>query len=62
VIVAALALAVELAVSVSTLVVVVGLVPKDAVTPAGRPETARVTLPVYPPVSRTLMVAVAVLL
>jgi hypothetical protein len=37
-----------LAFSVSTLVPVVGLVPNDAVTPLGRPEAARVTLPVNP--------------
>jgi hypothetical protein len=37
-----------LAVSVSTLVVVVGLVPNVAVTPLGRPDAARVTLPVNP--------------
>jgi hypothetical protein len=41
--------AVALAVSVKTLVEVVGLVPKLAVTPAGRPEAERVTLPVKPP-------------
>ena len=41
--------AVLLAVSVSTLVPLVGLVPHDAVTPLGRPDvTARVTLPVNP--------------
>src|SRR5262249_25168711 len=38
--------AVLLAVRVRTLVDVVGLVPKLAVTPAGRPEAERVTLPV----------------
>jgi hypothetical protein len=41
--------AVELAVKVTTLVEVVGLVPKAAVTPAGRPEADKVTLPVNPP-------------
>jgi hypothetical protein len=41
--------AVLLAVSVSTLVPVVGLVANDAVTPLGRPEAARLTLPVNPP-------------
>jgi hypothetical protein len=41
--------AVLLAVSVSTLVPLVGFVPHDAVTPLGRPEvTARLTLPVNP--------------
>jgi hypothetical protein len=37
-----------LAVSVSMLVPVVGLGKKDAVTPLGRPEDDRVTLPVNP--------------
>ena len=40
--------AVELAVSVRTLVDVVGFVPKLAVTPEGSPETERVTDPVNP--------------
>lgn len=53
--------AVALAVKVSTLVPVVGLVPNAAVTPPGRPDAARVTLPVNPPVSVTVMVSVAVL-
>ena len=48
--------AVELAVNVATLVDVVGLVPKLAVTPAGRPEADRVTLPVKPPEGVTVMV------
>ena len=48
--------AVALAVSVSTLVPVVGLVPKAAVTPAGRPEALSVTDPVKPPVGVTVMV------
>lgn len=52
--------AVELAVRVSTLVPVVGFVPKAAVTPLGRPEAARVTLPVNPPASVTVMVLVPV--
>lgn len=52
--------AVALAVSVSTLVPVVGFVPKEAVTPLGRPVAARVTLPVNPPVSVTVIVSVAV--
>src|SRR5439155_215805 len=50
--------AVALAVNVRTLVEVVGLVPKAAVTPAGRPEAERVTLPVKPPVGFTVMVLV----
>jgi len=48
--------AVELAVNVATLVDVVGFVPKVAVTPAGRPEADRVTLPVKPPEGVTVMV------
>jgi hypothetical protein len=39
------AAAVPLAVSVSTLLLVAGFVPKLAVTPAGNPDAARVTLP-----------------
>jgi hypothetical protein len=50
--------AVLLAVSVSTLVPVVGFVPNAAVTPLGRPDAARVTLPVNPPTSVTVMVLV----
>ena len=53
--------AVLLAVSVSTLVLVAGLVPNAAVTPLGRPEAASVTEPVNPPTSVTVMVSVAVL-
>lgn len=46
------------AVSVSTLAPVVGLVPHDAVTPLGSVlVTARVTLPVNPPASVTEIVA-----
>lgn len=48
--------AVLLAVSVNTLVEVVGLVPKVAVTPAGRPEADRLTLPVNPPDGLTVTV------
>jgi len=59
--VAAPVVAVLLAVSVSTLLPVVGLVPKAAVTPLGRPYAASVTLPVNPPVSVTVMVSVALL-
>jgi hypothetical protein len=40
--------AVLLAVKVSALDEVVGLREKDAVTPLGRPDTARLTLPVNP--------------
>src|SRR5664280_1027034 len=50
--------AVLLAVKVKTLVPVVGLVPNAAVTPAGNPDAARVTLPVNPPTSVTVMVSV----
>ena len=53
--------AVLLAVSVSTLFPVVGLVPNAAVTPLGRPDAARVALPVNPPTSVTVMVSVAAL-
>src|SRR5271163_3777770 len=49
-----------LAVSVSTLVPVVGFVPNAAVTPLGRPDAARVTLPVNPPTSVTVIVLVPV--
>jgi len=50
-----------LTVSVSTLVPVVGLAPHDAVTPAGNVDvTARLTLPVKPPASATVMVEVPV--
>jgi hypothetical protein len=52
------AVAVLLAVRVSTLAPVVGLVPNDAVTPAGSPEIASVTLPVNPPASVTEIVSV----
>jgi hypothetical protein len=47
-----------LAVSVSTLVPVAGLVPNCAVTPLGRPEAASVTLPVNPFKGATVMVVV----
>lgn len=59
--VAAPVVAVLLAVSVSTLVPVVGLVPNAAVTPLGKPDAARVTLPVKPPTSVTVIVSVALL-
>lgn len=50
-----------LAVSVSTLLLVVGLVPNEAVTPVGKPDAASVTLPVNPPTSVTLIVSVPLL-
>jgi len=50
--------AVLLAVSVITLDPLVGLVPNAAVTPLGRPDAARVTLPVNPFTSVTVMVLV----
>lgn len=48
--------AVLLAVKVTTLVDVVGLVPKLAVTPEGSPDADKLTLPVNPPVGLTVMV------
>lgn len=48
--------AVELAVKVTTLVPVVGLVPKLAVTPLGRADVESVTLPVNPPDGVTVTV------
>ena len=53
--------AVALAVKVSTLDPVAGLVSNDAVTPLGNPRAARVTPPVNPPISVTLMVSVTLL-
>jgi hypothetical protein len=50
-----------LAVSVTTLEPVVGLVENDAVTPLGSPEAASVTLPPNPFTSVTVMVSVALL-
>ncbi len=50
--------AVALAVRVSKLVEVVGFVANDAVTPFGRPVAARLTLPVNPFTSVTVMVLV----
>ena len=50
--------AVELAVNVSTLVLVAGLVAKVAVMPVGRPEAVRVTEPVNGLMSVTVMVIV----
>jgi hypothetical protein len=51
----------QLDVSVSTLLPVVGLVPNAAVIPLGRPDAARVTLPVKPPTSVTAIVSVRLL-
>lgn len=48
------------AVSVRTVLLVVGLAPKVAVTPLGRPDTARVTLPLNGVMSLTVMVSVTV--
>ena len=53
--------AVLLAVNVRTLVEVVGLVPKLAVTPAGSPDADNVTLPVKPPEGVTVIVLVPLL-
>ena len=50
--------AVELAANVTTLEPVVGLVPNAAVTPLGRPDAARVTLPAKPFTSVTEIVSV----
>ena len=58
--VAAPTVAVLLAVKVTTLVDVVGLVPNVAVTPDGNPEADRVTLPVKPPEGVSVMVLVPV--
>jgi hypothetical protein len=55
-------LAVLLAVSVSTLLPVVGFVPNAAVTPLGNPEAASVTLPLNPFCPDAVMVDVAELL
>ena len=53
--------AVAAAVRVITLVPVVGFVPKAAVTPLGRPDATRVTLPANPFTSCTVMVLVPLL-
>ena len=58
--VAAPTVAVLLAVKVTTLVEVVGLVPNEAVTPEGNPEADKVTLPVKPPDGVSVMVLVPV--
>jgi hypothetical protein len=50
-----------LAFSVRTLLPVVGLVAKAAVTPEGKPEAASVTLPVNPLTSVTVIVLVPLL-
>lgn len=55
------AVAVALALKVTTLLPVAGLVANAAVTPLGRPDAASVTLPVNPPTSVTVMVSVAVM-
>jgi len=55
------AVAVLLAVKVTTLLPVAGLVPNAAVTPLGKPEAVRVTLPLNPPTSVTVTVSVALL-
>ncbi len=52
------AVAVLLAVSVSTLELVEDVGLKEAVTPLGSPDTVNATLPVNPPVSATAMVSV----
>jgi len=53
--------AVLLAVSVNPLLPVVGFVANAAVTPLGSPDAPRVTLPVNPPTSVTVIVSVALL-
>ena len=53
--------AVLLAVKVTVLVLVVGFVPNVAVTPLGKPDAARVTLPENPPRSVTVIVLPALL-
>jgi len=53
--------AVELALSVKTLVVVVGFVPKLAVTPDGKPEADNVTLPEKPFAGVTVIVLLTLL-
>jgi hypothetical protein len=53
--------AVGLAVNVTVLVDVVGFVPKVAVTPAGKPEADRLTLPVNPPEGVTVIVLLPLL-
>ena len=50
--------AVLLAVNVSVLVLVAGFALNDGVTPVGRPDAARFTLPVYPFVGVTVIVLV----
>jgi hypothetical protein len=60
--VAAPVVAVLLAVRVSTLLPVVGLVPNAAVTPVGNPDAASVTLPANGLTSVTVIVSVPLLL
>jgi len=50
--------AVLLAANVSVLVLVAGFVLNDGVTPVGRPDAARFTLPVNPLIGVTVMVLV----
>jgi hypothetical protein len=50
-----------LAVKVTALLPVVGLVANAAVTPLGKVDVESVTLPVNPPTSVTVMVSVALL-
>jgi hypothetical protein len=50
--------AVLLAVNVSVLVLVAGFALNDGVTPVGRPDAARFTLPVNPFVGATVIVLV----
>jgi hypothetical protein len=51
--------AVGLAVSVIVLFPIVGLALNDAVTPRGRPDAVRLTLPLNPPTSVIVTVVVA---
>ena len=53
--------AVLLAVKVTRLLPVVGFVPNVAVTPVGRPDAERVTLPVNPPLGVTVIVELPLL-
>jgi hypothetical protein len=53
--------AVLLAANVTVLVLVVGFVPKVAVTPEGSPDAERLTLPVNPPESVTVIVLLPLL-
>lgn len=55
------AVAVALAANVTALVAVAGFVPNVAVTPAGKPEAARVTLPANGLISATAIVSAVLL-